>query len=403
MKSKIINISIIITAILCSFITAFAYSEYIAPKTGGNGGNNDGGLQMNFNYVNATPSASPATTNEFLNIINNAKTSSVTINCFVPGEDGYYYGSGVLLNELDGYAYIMTNHHVVSESYKDEIYISLYGDDKTLYSAEFVGASPNEDIAVLRVDISEIPVGTTYRYVNNKIRDLTASPLVQGETVFSVGNPLTLAGTVTVGNVSYVGRDIDIEWRNMTLTQYSMSINSGNSGGAVYDYSGNLIGIANAGINPDAGSQIGFGVDIATAMSAFQDIMTSFINAPIHGVGYANPFKIMGGALISSAYYIENDETIYAPAVYAIDSHYSNAFNGFAVNDIIYSIIVGETTVTSADLKANEDVLKALVGVNSGTEVTVVVKRQSSGLSSSFTEVEISTTIQNYVFYPLSN
>ena len=102
MKSKIINISIIITAILCSFITAFAYSEYIAPKTGGNGGNNDGGLQMNFNYVNATPSASPATTNEFLNIINNAKTSSVTINCFVPGEDGYYYGSGVLLNELDG-------------------------------------------------------------------------------------------------------------------------------------------------------------------------------------------------------------------------------------------------------------------------------------------------------------
>ncbi len=401
MKSKIINASIIITAILCSFVTSFFFDQYFGQPNGG--GNNNNGLEISFNYVNSTPSSAPAGTSEFINVINSSKTSSVAITCLIPGEDNYYYGSGVFLNELDGYAYIMTNHHVVSQSYADEIYISVYDDDENMYPAQFVGASPNEDIAILRVDKTLIPVGTTYSYVNNKIRDLNTSPLMQGETVFSIGNPLTLSGTVTIGNIAYVNRDIGIEWRNMTLTQYSMSINSGNSGGAVYDYSGNLIGIANAGVNPEAGSQIGFGIDIATAMGAFQDIMTTFVNSPIHGVGYANPFKMMGGALLSSAYYIENNTTKYAPAVYAIDSHYANAFNGFAKNDIIYSITIGETTYTSADLVDNEDVLDALSNVSAGTDVTIVVKRQSGNLSNTFTEVQIATKVQNYVFYPLAN
>jgi len=157
-------------------------------------------------------------------------------------------GSGVIISE-DGY--IVTNNHVIKNA--DEIEISL--NDKKSYKAEVIGTDPSTDIALLKVKDKGLP---HISYGNSDVVKV-------GEWVLAVGNPYNLTSTVTAGIVSAKGRDINI-LRNDPLSgktalesfiQTDAAVNPGNSGGALVNANGQLIGI-NTAIQSQTGAYSGY-------------------------------------------------------------------------------------------------------------------------------------------------
>lgn len=156
-------------------------------------------------------------------------------------------GSGVLISE-DGY--IVTNNHVISDGSNgvaSEINVTLA--NRKTYKAKLVGRDPSSDLAVLKIDGSKFP----FLVYGN-----TAS-LQLGQWVLAVGYPLTLDATVTAGIVSATGRTININRRQTaagespveSFIQTDAAVNQGNSGGALINTSGELIGINSAILAPN--------------------------------------------------------------------------------------------------------------------------------------------------------
>ncbi len=142
-------------------------------------------------------------------------------------------GSGVIVSP-DGY--IVTNNHVIEDS--DEIEVTL--SDKREFSAEVIGVDPSTDLALLKVDVkSNMPF----------LEFGNSDSLRIGEWVMAVGNPFNLESTVTAGIVSAKGRSIDIlegQDRIESFIQTDAAVNPGNSGGALVNTNGELIGINTA-------------------------------------------------------------------------------------------------------------------------------------------------------------
>lgn len=158
-------------------------------------------------------------------------------------------GSGVI---IDSDGHIVTNYHVIEEA--DEIVISL--NNNRTYKADIIGTDPSTDLAVLKIDAPEalpsLPIGSS-------------SDVKVGEWVLAVGNPFDLTSTVTAGIVSAKARDIDIlrgdprtrEYPVESFIQTDAAVNPGNSGGALVNARGELIGI-NTAIASRTGSYSGY-------------------------------------------------------------------------------------------------------------------------------------------------
>ena len=155
-------------------------------------------------------------------------------------------GSGVILSP-DGY--IVTNNHVVDGA--DELTVTL--NDNKEFSARIVGADPTTDLALIKIDGKNLPAIAIANSDNVKV----------GEWVLAVGNPLGLNNTVTAGIVSAKARTMGQGVSSMIQTD--AAINQGNSGGALVNTRGELIGI-NAMIYSQTGSNIGYGFAIPTAI-----------------------------------------------------------------------------------------------------------------------------------------
>src|SRR6476469_8277028 len=155
-------------------------------------------------------------------------------------------GSGVIISE-DGY--IVTNNHVISNDnggIADEITVTLH--DRKIYKAKVIGRDPNSDIAVLKIDGTKLP----YMVYGN------SDNIQLGQWVMAVGYPLTLETTVTAGIISATGRSIGINSRQVkrgdtpieSFIQTDAAVNQGNSGGALINTNGQLIGINSAILAP---------------------------------------------------------------------------------------------------------------------------------------------------------
>jgi serine protease Do len=168
-------------------------------------------------------------------------------------------GSGVIFSS-DGY--IVTNNHVVQSAEKIEVNYN-----KRVYPAQLIGTDPSSDLAVIKINESNLPAIA-----------LASSKTVQvGEWVIAVGNPFSLASTVTAGIVSAKGRRIGIledKFPLESFIQTDAAINPGNSGGALVNKNGELIGI-NTAILSRTGSYTGyaFAVPIDIAKKVFDDII----------------------------------------------------------------------------------------------------------------------------------
>ncbi|SDY52581.1 Do family serine endopeptidase [Hymenobacter psychrophilus] len=162
-------------------------------------------------------------------------------------------GSGVI---IAANGYIVTNNHVIDKASKIEVVM----DDKRKFEAELVGKDPNTDLALLKVKADNLPF---IRYGNS-------DDVKVGEWVLAVGNPFNLNSTVTAGIISAKGRNINILRREdgmgiESFLQTDAVVNPGNSGGALVNLSGDLIGI-NSAIASQTGSFVGYSFAVPSSI-----------------------------------------------------------------------------------------------------------------------------------------
>ncbi|WP_230687376.1 S1C family serine protease [Hymenobacter ruricola] len=172
-----------------------------------------------------------------------------------PRGGGQGSGSGVI---IAANGYIVTNNHVIEKASKIEVVL----DDKRKFDAELVGADPNTDLAVLKVKADNLPF---VKYGNS-------DDVKVGQWVLAVGNPFNLNSTVTAGIISAKGRNIGILNRkdNMGLESFIQTdavVNPGNSGGALVNLNGDLIGI-NSAIASHTGSYEGYSFAIPSSLAS---------------------------------------------------------------------------------------------------------------------------------------
>lgn len=160
-------------------------------------------------------------------------------------------GSGVILSN-DGY--IVTNNHVIEDANEIEVVLN----DKRTFTAQLIGTDPNTDLALLKIEATNLPT----------IEIGNSDDLRVGEWVLAVGNPFNLTSTVTAGIVSAKARSINILNSDMKIESFiqtDAAVNPGNSGGALVNTRGQLVGI-NTAIASQTGSYAGYAFAIPTAI-----------------------------------------------------------------------------------------------------------------------------------------
>ena len=172
--------------------------------------------------------------------------------------NGTSTGSGIIFSE-DGY--IVTNAHVIEGALSVQVSLS----NGSGYSAQIVGSDTKSDLAVLKIDASGLPAAVFG----------DSDQLRVGETAIAIGNPLSLelAGTVTVGVISALNREVEIDGRYMTLLQTDAAINPGNSGGALLNRRGEVIGINSVKMASSQIEGLGFAIPSNDAVPIIRELM----------------------------------------------------------------------------------------------------------------------------------
>ncbi len=268
-------------------------------------------------------------------------------------------GSGVIIHE-DGI--IVTNHHVIEDC--DQIIVRLTNGDT--YEAALRGSDEQGDIALLKITPQAGKPLTVAKLGYSKAPAL-------GEEVIAIGNPLgQLGGTVTNGIISALEREISVDGNTMTLLQTNAAINSGNSGGGLFNMAGELIGIVNAKYAAAGVEGLGFAIPIDTAYEkSFADLLE---------YGYIRGVPTLGLVLVD---HTDHFGTVYGAYVYS-----AGAESDFKVGDYIYSI--DGTQVYRISTSAVSAVQSIVRSHRVGDVLEVVVLRGNS-------QVTLEVTLQEYV------
>ncbi|MFQ6371582.1 outer membrane-stress sensor serine endopeptidase DegS [Shewanella sp. YIC-542] len=168
-------------------------------------------------------------------------------------------GSGVIMSKE---GYIITNYHVINKA--DEIVAALQ--DGRKFSADVVGLDPETDLAVLKVEGDNLPVVPV---------NLKHSPRV-GDVVLAIGNPYNLGQTITQGIISATGRS-GLSSHYLDFLQTDAAINAGNSGGALIDTTGSLIGINTAAYQLTNDDKAGHGINFAIPIELAYKVMGKLV------------------------------------------------------------------------------------------------------------------------------
>ncbi len=247
-------LSLVFACVLSSLLSIFLYTRFIQSNRvvwSGEAGDAryTGLVDKLFNTRSNKGFLSAAPTN-FIESAEVATPAVVNIRALIQSGNGIWggsvsgsSGSGVIMTP-DGY--IVTNHHVIDKS--TDIKVTLA--DKREYKAKLVGSDPSTDIALLKIDESDLPF----------ILFGNSDSLQVGEWVLAVGNPFNLESTVTAGIISAKGRNINILGGGTSIESFiqtDAAVNPGNSGGALVNTVGELIGI-NTAIITESGSYEGY-------------------------------------------------------------------------------------------------------------------------------------------------
>lgn len=265
-------------------------------------------------------------------------------------------GSGIIISE-DGY--ILTNNHVISSESNSYYYaieeataikINLYGSDET-YDATVVGTDSYTDLAVLKIDKTGLTPATLGNSDNVKV----------GEFVMAIGNPLGMDYSVTSGIVSAVNREVESDGTVYYAIQTDAAINSGNSGGALVNASGEVIGVNTLKLSGTGIEGIGFAIPISSTTSIVNQLIEyQTVKRPYIGIlGSSVTTAIAERYNLPEGIYVENVEDN-SPAQKA----------GIQKSDII-------TKIEGNEVKSVNELNKIKYTYNIGDTITLTIYRNN--------------------------
>ncbi|MDE7361535.1 MAG: trypsin-like peptidase domain-containing protein [Oscillospiraceae bacterium] len=297
-------------------------------------------------------------------LVKEVQDSIVYIEVFVEsrGKSTLYGSASGIIISKDGY--IVTNNHVVEDA--DSFTVKVNDTDPVTglsesetYDAELIGTDADTDLAVLKIKANDLPAAV--------LGD--SDQLHLGDDVVVIGNPLGLENSVTKGIVSGLNRQISDSARGLSSIQTDTGINSGNSGGAMFNGYGEVVGVVNCKFVADYAESLGFAITINEAKGVVDDLITK---------GY-----VSGRAVLGISY---NAISEYAAAlrgwtpgllVASINQDMAVAHSGLAVGDTIIEI-EGESVLGDDTTDTAYKIGKILVGKKPGDVITVTVVRTDS-------------------------
>lgn len=383
-KIAIISIACALCLVLSCGLGGVA--GYFAGAYAGLGSQNGGGASA------ANPQPPSATVQNYTTVIENNATnqssaltkaaeaahSSVVIIDIYSSEDYEKInqpegsGSGVIWTS-DGY--IVTCNHVVEGA--SIVKVTL--EDGSVYPAEIIGTDSKTDIAVIKISSTTTLTPTIVR----------GTDLILAESVIAIGNPLgVLGGTVTSGIISSLERTITVEGQSMTLLQTDAAINSGNSGGGLFDINGSLVGIVNAKSTGSTVEGIGYAIPIGTVKTVANELIEHgyVTGRPQLGITVVGVTTQNYSYLFGAGYYPELEQyatktqkdgwgitrRTVVPGVYIVDTSlvggYAEGSDTLLFGDKI--LYVGQTEISEST-----DVKSALSEYSAGDTISVTVLR----------------------------
>lgn len=262
------------------------------------------------------------------------------------------YGTGFIVSEK---GYIVTNYHVVENA--SSVKVTLY--DESQYTAEVIGFEESNDLAVIKIE----PKGKIESLIYGKSSDLSV-----GDDVYVIGNPLgDLTFTLTKGVVSALNRLIDTgSGYNINMFQTDAAVNSGNSGGPVFDKHGFVVGIASAKYASASIEGLSFCVPIDDVRSMIDEIINK---------GYVSGKPLIGVSVydreITNYGFIQSQRRINGAKIMEIGQNSAAAKAGLQVGDIIVKLD-GEQITSVSQLKT------VLSDYRSGDKITLKVSRNGT-------------------------
>ncbi len=259
--------------------------------------------------------------------------SIVGITAYPEDQDGYYWGTGVIADEA---GLIVTNAHVIEGCASAEV--TLYNNES--YEALLVGADAVSDLALLKIDCSGLPAAS--------FGDI--SSLSVGDPVAAIGNPLSeeFRSTLTNGIISAIDRGMNYNGHTMSLLQTNAAINEGNSGGALFNMYGQVVGITNMKMMSYFSSieGIGFAIPSSTVKAVVDQLAE---NGEVRG---RPSIGITVGAIPQEA--VENYELPEGLYISAVAENSDAAAQGIREGDILLSID-GQSVSTTEEVAAIRD------------------------------------------------
>lgn len=286
------------------------------------------------------------------------RDSIVYIEVYVSyrGEETLYgSGSGIVISD-DGY--ILTNAHVVDEmtSYTVQVTTTdpVEGTGITeKYDAALVGSDTDTDLAVLKIEVQGLQAAV--------LGD--SDGLHLGDDIVVIGNPLGLETSVSKGIISGLNRQISSNERSLSSIQTDAAINSGNSGGAMFDMYGNVVGVVNEKLVNNYAENVGFAITINEAKGVIDDLISK---------GYVTGRPILGITCLQVSEYVAAVQGM-TPGLYVteIDQSLAIAKSELKVGDTI-------TEINGESVTSTSEVSQILNGMKPGDTVTATVVRADS-------------------------
>ena len=305
-----------------------------------------------------------------VNSVVSINCSSVSTNIFGQSVQSASSGSGFIITQ-DGY--IVTNHHVVSGA--SSVTVTLY--DGTEYPATVVGSDSDYDVAVLKINATDLQPVT----LGN------SSSVNVGDSVLAIGNPLgELTFSMSQGIVSCCDRAINVDGTPFNMIQVDASINPGNSGGPLMNLYGEVVGIVSAKYSSYSDTTVeglGFAIPIGDVQAIITDIMENgqVTDKPSFGITAGTMTEQM-----AAQYQIEQKSGAF---VYSVNKGGAGEKAGLRMGDVI-------TKVDSTDIASMEDLTAAKKGHKAGDTVTVTYFRDGSSHTTSLTfDVKADDTVQD--------
>lgn len=273
------------------------------------------------------------------NTVVEIKSTKVVQNIFGTSS-GQYAGSGVIISS-DGY--IVTNDHIAQGA--SAIEVTLY--DGTTYDGEIIGTDSKTDIALIKIDASDLPYSSF----------ADSAQIQLGEECIAIGNSLGKGISCTNGIVSVLETELLINGYTMTLIQTNAAINNGNSGGGLFNMNGDLIGVVNS-------------------KTSNSNSFISSSEATIEGMGYAIPSNTASRVVkdLAEYGYVRDRATI------GISLYSSYVYEGKGYKGLIISTVYAGTGADKAGLKEN-DVISELndVQINSYAQLSKMLDSYKVG------------------------